>query len=144
MLCLDVRHLLLRNSVEVASVAQHCKACHTIFAIASQPPPPSFFHTSPPPSPAPLQQLLLHIAEEVAGDPLNAPASPIKRMLSVRRLLERLAVRGDVREQDRQYGLRGVPLLSLEELLCLVHLLAERPQLALRVSSRSMAAYSRV
>ena len=35
--------------------------------------------------------------------------------------------------QDRRYGIKGLPLLSLEEIVCLAYLCSSRPMLAVRV-----------
>ena len=62
------------------------------------------------------------------------PASPIKRKLSTRKLLEAVRAQASAR-LDRRYGIKGLPLLSLEELVCLVHMMCNRPMLAVAVST---------
>ena len=62
-------------------------------------------------------QVLLKIAQDQEDH--GMPASPIKRKLSTRKLLEALGAQTSSR-LDRRYGVKGLPLLSLEELVCLV------------------------
>jgi hypothetical protein len=55
-------------------------------------------------------------------------AAQLKRRLSTARLSAALESSGDARAVDRSHGVRGLPLLSLEELMCVVLLACRRPQ----------------
>ncbi|KAG1675513.1 hypothetical protein FOA52_001814 [Chlamydomonas sp. UWO 241] len=79
--------------------------------------------------------VLLAIAEEMEARPENLPASQLKRRLSTARLASALEASRDARALDRSHGVRGLPLLSLEELLCVVLLACRRPQLAAKLAA---------
>ena len=75
-------------------------------------------------------QVLMKIALD--QEEQGKPASPVKRKLSSRALAEALRAQASAR-LDRRYGIKGLPLMSLEELVCLVHLACKRPSLAVKV-----------